>query len=233
MGKRILEIGSGTGYQLKKLKKLSERAVGVEVSSSSYRENRVADIIEYDGATLPFKDKSFDIIFSSNTLEHIRDLDTYHKECLRVLIDDGFAVHILPTHTWRLLTSLVHYTALPITIRNYVRKRRMNTENNGSVQHLSRSGKSNAMGLLFNVLFFSRHGERGNRFTEALYFHPKWFVGNFTRNGWRVLNHYPAGLVYSGHLLLRNIVSMNRRKWLAGIFGSSCEIFILAKDRGL
>jgi hypothetical protein len=50
---------------------------------------------------------------------------------------------------------------------------------------------------------------------------------------WRVHNYYPAGLVYADHLLLRNIVSMNRRKWLAKILGSSCEIFVLAKDFGL
>ena len=63
-------------------------------------------IIDYDGHHIPFDDNSFDIVFSSNVLEHICDLHQINREIQRVLRSDGYCVHVIPTHTWRFWTTL-------------------------------------------------------------------------------------------------------------------------------
>lgn len=113
---RLLEIGAGTGWQASILKSRGYEVVAVDVPNSNYRGARSFPIIDYDGQRLPFADHSFDIVFSSNTLEHIPALDSFEKEMCRVLKADGLAVHVLPSASWRFWTNLSHlvkYWSLP------------------------------------------------------------------------------------------------------------------------
>ena len=61
---RILEIGAGPGYQVRRLKEsgFSVEAIDIEVDESS----EANGVTKYDGMNIPFPDHSFDIIFSSN-----------------------------------------------------------------------------------------------------------------------------------------------------------------------
>lgn len=52
---------------------------------------------------LPFADRSFGFVFSSNVLEHVERLDDALAEVHRVSRDDGLLVHTMPTPTWKLL----------------------------------------------------------------------------------------------------------------------------------
>jgi ubiquinone/menaquinone biosynthesis C-methylase UbiE len=71
-------------------------------------------ITDFDGRNAPFHDASFDIVFSSNVLEHVPDLVHMHSEIQRVLTPNGYAVHVLPTHSWRLWTTL---SAFPTAVQ--------------------------------------------------------------------------------------------------------------------
>src|SRR5215475_7138409 len=84
-GKDLLEIGSGTGVQLKIFSQICKSAVGIEISGSSYARHRVTEIREYDGRRIPFPDRSFDTVFSSHVLEHIKNQGELHGEMHRVL----------------------------------------------------------------------------------------------------------------------------------------------------
>src|SRR5438067_10380137 len=81
----LLEIGSGTGAQLRLLAGVCRSAVGIEIENSEYAPHRQVKIYEYEGRWVPFPDASFDIVFSSNVIEHIRDEATVHSEMQRVL----------------------------------------------------------------------------------------------------------------------------------------------------
>ena len=105
---RILEIGAGTGWQAEALQQRGYDVCAVDLPSSDYRDNRVWPVTEYDGERIPYEDGSFDMVFSSNTLEHIPQLDEFQKEIHRVLKPDGCAVHVLPSSSWRLWTSITH-----------------------------------------------------------------------------------------------------------------------------
>ena len=82
------------------------RHYAIEVPDSNYAQARVFPIIDYDGHHIPFDDDSFDIVFSSNVMEHICDLHQTNREIQRVLRSDGYCVHVIPTHSWRFWTTL-------------------------------------------------------------------------------------------------------------------------------
>jgi ubiquinone/menaquinone biosynthesis C-methylase UbiE len=107
----VLEIGSGTGYMLGRIKERYRDAVGLEVQDSAYV-SEDPSIIFYDGVKIPYPDESVDVVFSSHVLEHIPDLPSFLNEVSRVLKKDGLCVHIVPSPTWRILTALMHYPAL-------------------------------------------------------------------------------------------------------------------------
>ena len=118
-GMKLLEIGAGTGRQAIELANAGFYVEAVElrsteIDSSQYAEGRVFPIVDYDGRHIPFPDHSFDIVFSSNVLEHVRDLVYMHGEIRRVLKCDGYAVHVLPTHAWRLWTLI---SSVPTTFQ--------------------------------------------------------------------------------------------------------------------
>ena len=106
VGCAVLEIGAGTGWQAKQLSKLGYLVQAIDIKSSNYRDQQVWRVKTYDGKTIPFNDNSFDVVFSSNSLEHIPHIEAFQAEIHRVLRPNGIAVHILPSATWRFWTCL-------------------------------------------------------------------------------------------------------------------------------
>ena len=82
---QILEIGGGTGIQAKELTKKGFKIISIDVPESNYKLEKVFPVKEYDGKNLPFPDNHFDFIFSSNVLEHIKNIDGLFVEFSRVL----------------------------------------------------------------------------------------------------------------------------------------------------
>jgi SAM-dependent methyltransferase len=65
-------------------------------------------VTDYDGRQIPFEDGTFDVVFSSNVLEHVPHVVEFQKEIHRVLKPDGVVVHVLPSSSWRVWTSMTH-----------------------------------------------------------------------------------------------------------------------------
>ena len=103
---RILEIVAGSGYQASKLKDQGFQVEAIDVSRDL--ERKIFEVRKYDGKIIPFPNHSFDIVFSSNALEHIDELEEFQEEIKRVLKPDGFAIHVLPTATWRFWSWISH-----------------------------------------------------------------------------------------------------------------------------
>jgi SAM-dependent methyltransferase len=76
----------------------------MDIPASNYADARVFPILEYDGSEFPFPDQAFDVVYTSNLLEHVNDLASMHAEIRRVLAPGGKVLHVLPTHSWRLWT---------------------------------------------------------------------------------------------------------------------------------
>jgi len=84
-GIKVLEIGGGNGYQASLIAALGAYVESIDVVVSPAGGEAFYPVRIYDGITLPFSADSFDLIFSSNVLEHVSHLDQMLAEFHRVL----------------------------------------------------------------------------------------------------------------------------------------------------
>lgn len=234
---RVLEIGGGNGFQAALL---AER-VGVVVSIDiKAHPNPIVPVTIYDGRNIPFPEKHFDAVFSSNALEHIADLDRILVESGRVLEDHGVAIHIVPTVTWRIATTLTHYFGLPRLVwTNYRNLKAAATGQSDSgparsnSDHRPRAGNSLLVHFkprwIASILRSPRHGERGNALTEAWYYRRNWWRRRFEAAGWEVLEEIPTGIFYSGNVVFGTVMPTSWRRFLSHLVGSSTRSYILKR----
>jgi SAM-dependent methyltransferase len=100
-GARILEAGLGEGYGGALLHRLGARSVvGVELDApaaahAAARYRSVA-VLRADLQHLSFADESFDVVVSSQVIEHLADQHRFVAECARVLRPAGTLVVTTP-----------------------------------------------------------------------------------------------------------------------------------------
>ncbi len=83
--------------------------MAIDVKTSQHAQHRVWPVTIYDGKVIPFQNDCFDIVFSSNVLEHIPHVNAFQNEIKRVLKHCGRSVHILPSGSWRFWSLVTHY----------------------------------------------------------------------------------------------------------------------------
>lgn len=100
-GRRVLEIGTGTGTFARELSQKSATYVGVEFdpaaceASRRKTENRV-EIIRADARCLPFADDQFSFIVCLEVLEHLGDFQAGIREIHRCIQRDGTTIISVP-----------------------------------------------------------------------------------------------------------------------------------------
>lgn len=223
-GARILELGGGSGFQAKRLAERGFHVVSVDVGTSNYKEQRVFPVLEYDGKALPFADASFDIVFSSNVLEHIRDPWPVYREIARVLKPGGYGVHAMPTAVWRWWSTVSHYVEL---LQRWAMAARGAVPRGLGRAELGRMyGGLLAMARLArDYAFVHRHGETGNVWTELWIFSRCRWLRHFREHGLIVLEVRPMGLFYTGHMVLGKRWSLESRARAARVLGSACMLY--------
>jgi SAM-dependent methyltransferase len=230
-GARILEIGAGTGKQALELQRRGFEVTAIELADSNYAAHRVFPIQNYDGQTIPLPDASIDVVFSSNTLEHVSDLSWMHAEIRRVLALDGTCIHVLPTHTWRFWTTLTSYIeAIRFSVSSAPQLIPRAPPRAAELQRLREAWYRTARHAA-GLCLPRRHGERGNVISELWLFHPRWWRRNFEEHGFAIVAHEPMGLFYTGQELLGFRLSLAKRTRLARVLGSSCHLFKLVPRR--
>lgn len=102
-GKRILEIGSGTGRFTKELAKRGAHVVCVDLSRNMHLQSRLNSSefsnVEYylmSGTELGFAQESFDLCLTVNVMSHIKNSCLLFKEVSRVLKKNGSFVANFP-----------------------------------------------------------------------------------------------------------------------------------------
>ena len=195
--------------------------------TSNYATQRVFPITDYDGWTVPLADASIDVVFSSNVLEHVADLARMHAEIRRVLAPGGSCLHVLPTHTWRLWSTLASYLeAISFSASSLPRLFPQATPRAAELQRLREAWYRTARHTV-GLCLPRRHGERGNVISELWLFHPRWWRRNFRDNGFAVVGDEPMGLFYTGEVLFGLRLGLAKRERLARVLGSSCHLFRL------
>lgn len=226
---KVLEIGGGSGYQARRLQENGFSVSSIELSDSIYSGALEFPVTNYDGSHIPFKNASFDIVFSSNVLEHVKDLPELHREIIRVLKPGGYCVHVMPTGAWRFWTNLAHYTELIQRIA-LVTPRLLPRSFSRSAMSQAKQAFREIAGTLRHYAIVSRHGETGNALTEIFTFGTRHWVKHFTDQGFEVREVKPIGLFYTGHMVLGNRLSLSARQSLARFLGSACAIYSVAPN---
>ncbi|KXW55834.1 class I SAM-dependent methyltransferase [Ferrovum sp. PN-J185] len=222
---RILEIGAGTGDQALMFFNDGFKVSAIDVGGSVYKADRVFDVLDYDGISIPFPTAYFDVVYSSNVLEHCTNLPSLHKEIKRVLKPGGVVIHVLPSGQWRFWTLISGYViavteSVKLFSRLFQEFFHPGSLNRNSVKETWRF-------LVKDYWLPIRHGEIGNAYSEIWYFSSLHWICHFKSMGFSIKLNQPMGIFYTGNMLFGNNLSLNCRVWLSRIVGSACRVYIL------
>jgi SAM-dependent methyltransferase len=224
-GARVLELGAGTGYQAKILAESGFRVTAIDLAGSTYAADRVYPVIDYDGRQIPLPDGSVDVVFSSNVLEHVRDLPSLMHDTARVLAPGGSAVHVLPSPAWRFWTSVAGWLDL-VPLLCVQCRHLPGTLLSLSPRALLHWAVTTVHGIGARILPV-RHGERGNALSELWTFSRHWWRREFDRDGFEIVAIRPMGLFYTGFMVLGPRLSLPARARLARVAGSGSTVYRL------
>lgn len=232
-GSRVLEVGAGAGWQAAILAEAGHRVTAIDIPDGKYDEIAVFPIVKYDGDRFSFPARSFDVVFSSNVLEHVADLEVLLMEVKRVLEPNGIAVFVLPTPTWRIWTILAHYPEVLRRMTKRLRREKQSIARDSRSSLLAgKSGPALSFRQKFKACIFpSRHGVRGNFLTEIYYFSRVFWYGVFRKAGFEVARCSPVGLYYSGVFLADKHLSLHARSTLSRVLGSSGMLYCLVSGQ--
>lgn len=97
---RILDIGCATGFFLEAAKRKGWDVFGVEISpySAAIAQERFGKDRVFNGPleAASYKDGFFDVVFMSDLVEHVKDLDLFLKEVFRIVKVKGIIAIVTP-----------------------------------------------------------------------------------------------------------------------------------------
>ncbi len=125
-GRRILDVGCGLGMYVEKFRRFSSEVYGVDVDPEKVEmaSKRLPNISLAPAEELPFKDRSFDVTFLHEVIEHVVDDRRAIKEAVRCTDLGGHIVIYAPNRLYPMEThgfyfrGHYHFRLLPMV--NYL-----------------------------------------------------------------------------------------------------------------
>lgn len=154
---RVLVIGCGQGDELRLLNDAHVTAFDLSMSAATHARSLVGqnDYLQSDGMHLPFRSGSFDLVISSEVIEHVLEPSKMMGEVARVLVPGGHL--LITTPNWQSLFGFARWIGEKIL-------RRPVTSDDQPVDNWA---TPNRLAHLFNANGFSVVQRRG-----AWYFPP-------------------------------------------------------------
>ncbi|MCK5566002.1 MAG: methyltransferase domain-containing protein [Planctomycetes bacterium] len=238
---KLLEIGGGNGFVASKLSGLGFNVVSIDPDP---RQPSFYHVRQGDCVKLEFPDDSFDIIFSSNVLEHVEDIKTAFAEMKRVLRPEGIMIHTMPTPLNTVLTFLTQpvryifglgfvFGQAYRVIKNKLRGHKNNNDLSDNLSSDSDPKKLNRQNMRevfkhlnpLRILIPWHHGASPSCFTELHDWKRTSWIELFESNGFAVEQTVDLPLAYS-----RNVVFPfcfeKLRKHIAESISPSCRAYI-------
>ena len=108
-----LEIGAGDGFQSILLSNYIVKLICTEYDPDKLKghsvENVTYMVCDAERIDTYFKPNTFDIIFSSNLLEHLPQRKKALKSMRRILKDEGLMIHTMPNSLWKVSQIVFFY----------------------------------------------------------------------------------------------------------------------------
>jgi 2-polyprenyl-3-methyl-5-hydroxy-6-metoxy-1,4-benzoquinol methylase len=108
-GKRVLDLGCGTGFFSRRARERGADVVSVDLGPGLLKQVMAkAHVVPVAGnaLALPFRDASFDVVVSSEMIEHTTDPMQAVREMARVLKPGGPLALTCPNRAWLWLVNL-------------------------------------------------------------------------------------------------------------------------------
>ncbi len=186
-----LELGCGDGTGSAFLEPWCRRLTATDYDAAKFRaaSTEQTTFAPLDAQELSaFREGSLDLVFSSNLLEHLPDVEKCLREIARVLKPGGYAVHLLPNRTWKLFNMLLFY---PLLAQSIFRKLLSRNERAGDSPGNSEALDDNLRAVsdrrrLCSSLFPRIHGYASSHLDEWQRWGEGRWLALFSRSGMRV-----------------------------------------------
>ncbi len=219
---KILEIGGRDGYQAELISKKGYNVTSIDINPlfPQFHPVQKGNINK-----LNFHENSFDLIFSSNMLQEIHNIEEAFIEMKRVLKKDGIVIHVVPSSWWSLITNFWHYCLIP---KYLIKSKKFQQIFNSDIKKVNKkeqikdlkSSKKNLKQLFFHPL-----GANTSFIHEIFYFSRFYWRKLFEENGFKIMNKKNCPYFYSGYGIFK-FKFIKIRKIFAKFF-PSCNCFVL------
>ena len=227
----LLEIGAGTGWQARALSEAGFKVEAIDLPAESgisgHARNRHWPIRDYDGVHIPFPDDSFDIIYSSNVLEHVIELDALTEEMKRVLRPGGIALHLLPNPQWRLLSLATYYPGQAVDFAALSAQANGDGPIAAGRRSSDRPNRDPLWKKAARRLLPPTHGAVGSAVGEIRRYSRTNWDRYFRQRGWEIVEYSNNGLIASGDYLLGSALGIDARRRLGGMIGGIAHVYLL------
>ncbi|MFA5240013.1 MAG: class I SAM-dependent methyltransferase [Phycisphaerae bacterium] len=228
-----LELGCGSGKHSKYLAHFCKKLIALEFNEDRLIEqsnDKVTFVIGDAQDLSRFGDGEFDLVFSSNLIEHLSDLDRCLRECARVATDNGLIIHMVPNRTWKVFNLMLYYPFLIKTIlcRVFLRREKCGAvaSRNAELQFDVNLKPYEKRSLLCKLLPPKPHGISRSNWREFRNWGRRHWTEVFEKNGFEVVKiirqPFYVGYEYNFRILLR----LGNRLGL-----SACTGYFLIKTR--
>ena len=198
---KVLDLGAGEGSSSYRLSSISDGVVAADydLSRLSRIESDKVDKIVCDAEYLSFKEKQFDLIFSSNLLEHVPDPNLVLRNIYRILSDDGILIITVPNRIWKILSLIFFY---PNQFCVLAKKLFDPSKNINDLNLNSNISTQNRYGFIRRNIWPVPHGiNRSNR-VEFIAFGRKQWLGIMNNSDFEISKEIENMPLYSGYPLV-------------------------------
>jgi 2-polyprenyl-3-methyl-5-hydroxy-6-metoxy-1,4-benzoquinol methylase len=110
-GRRLLDAGCGTGFFSMRALSRGARVISLDIGRGLLKETRrkgIVSVVAGDAARMPIRDAFFDVVVSSECIEHTQFPRDTVREFIRVLRPGGWLVVTCPNAVWRWSCTLAN-----------------------------------------------------------------------------------------------------------------------------
>jgi len=201
-----LELGAGSGVQAQPLFSYCHSLVCTEYNTrfniDELKKNDMNikyQVCDAEKVDQTFRGKNFDLVFSSNMMEHLPNPDASFGGIYNILNDDGVSIHTMPSVFMKLLYIILFYPyVFHIVLKSLIRKiysnrqRRNNNienkeENRKPVHNNNPKFSEKSKNSLIKFIIPSPHGACDSNIKELFYWRKKRWIKQIESHGFIVI----------------------------------------------